>query len=119
MGGGGGGRGEPCDDPSDSTHPDDRVSHFQTSLNEGRDTPPGLIAGLDQYEQLPAFSELDSRITSSDVEKALKRLKKKAAPGVEKISAELLIAGETYLIPLFVLMFNKVFTFAAYSVLWT
>ena len=85
--------GEPCDDPSDSIHPDDWVSHFQTLLNEGRDTPPNFIAELDQYEQLPSFSELDSRITSSDVEKALKRLKKKAAPGVDNISAELRIAG--------------------------
>ena len=77
------------------------------------------MAELENFEKQPSFCELDSRITSSDVETALKRLKKGAAPGADKISAELLLAAKTHLMPLFVLMFNKVFTYAEYPVLWT
>ena len=62
---------------------------------------------------------MDSRITISDVEGALKRLNKKASPGPDKISAELLLAGKAFLMPLFVLIFNKVFSYAAYPQLWT
>ena len=76
---------------------------------------------LDRYEKQPVFSELDFGISRSDVESALKRLNKKAAPGVDKISAKLLFAGKTHLMPLFVLTFNKVFTYASYPLLclWT
>ena len=67
------------------------------------------MAELDNFEKQQSFCELDFRITSSDVETALKPLKKGAAPGVDGISAESLLAAKTYLMPLFVLMFNKVF----------
>ena len=107
------------EDPSDSIHPNEWVAHFHSLRNEGRDTQHTLMAELDNFEKQKSFCELDFRITSSDVETALKRLKKGAAPGVDGISAELLLAAKTYLMPLLVLMFNKVFTYAEYPVLWT
>ena len=78
-----------------------------------------MLKELALLEKEPYFSELDSRITSSDVERALKKLKQNVASGVDKISAELLIAGKSFLMPLFLLIFNKIFTHANYPLIWT
>ena len=111
--------GKPNDDPSESIQPNDWLSHFQVLLNNGKETPSVLLKELEHVEKIPTFSELDSRISIRDIEKALKRLKQKAAPGPDKISAELLHSGEIFLMPLLVIILNRVFTHATFPLLWT
>ena len=50
------------------------------------------------------------RITNIEIEKALKRLNKRACPGPDNISGNLLCTGEKELMPLFSLFFNKLFS---------
>ena len=99
--------GKPNDDPSESIQPNEWLSHFQVLLNNGKETPSVLLKELEHVEKIPTFSELDSRISIRDIEKALKRLKQKAAPGPDKISAELLHSGKIFLMPLLVIILNS------------
>ena len=111
--------GKPNEDPSSCIKPDEWMSHFQSLLTESYDVPTNKIDELGRLENEPSFTELDSRITVSEIEKAIQKLNKKAAPGPDNITAEHMIAGKSALMPLFVLIFNKVFTNAEYPQLWT
>ena len=71
--------------------------------------PRFFLEELSQLEGESYFSEFDGRITDSEIEKALKRLNKKASSGPDNISASLLCSGAKELIPAFNLLFNKLF----------
>ena len=55
----------------------------------------------------------------SDIEKALKRLKQNASPGPDAISAKLLFAGRNELMPLYKLLFNKIFVDVSHPTIWS
>ena len=65
---------------------------------------------LDLKGERAFFSELDVSITQNEIEKALKKLNKKAAPGPDNISGNLLYVGKDVLMPLLRLFFNKLFS---------
>ena len=67
---------------------------------------------METLENKPFFSQLDYRIENGEIEKALKRLNRKASPGVDKISGGLLFEGLGNLLPIFNLFFNKLFSHA-------
>ena len=111
--------GIPEADPSDVIHPEEWLSHFKLLFNEDSETPNESIKELESCEEEPAFSELDFRISSYDIEKALKRLNKNSSPGPDKMSAKLLSAGQSELMPLLKLLFNKIFVFVAHPKIWS
>ena len=111
--------GSPNQDPSECIHPNDWLAHFQSLFNVGPDTPQYLIDELEKHEKQPFFSELDFRITENEIEKALKKINTKAAPGVDKIAATLMCTGKKHLIPLYISLFNKIFSAAYYPIMWT
>ena len=74
----------------DIIHPNEWLNHFQTLLNEGVEAPADLKNELEILEKEPSFSELDFRISTKEIEKALNRLNEKASPGVDKLSGKLL-----------------------------
>jgi hypothetical protein len=57
-------------------------------------------------------AQLDYKIENGEIEKALKRLNRKASPGVDRISGGLLFEGLGDLLPIFNLFFNKLFSHA-------
>ena len=102
------------DDGNDSALPPKSwLEHFQSLLNDGEDATSDHIRELETLENSrPFFSELDFRIENNEIEKALKRLNKKASPGIDKISGGLLYEGMGDLLPIFNLFFNKMFSHA-------
>ena len=99
-------------DPIDNIHPNTWLQHFKNLLNNGVPAPCNMINELETLENVPFFSELDFRITTNEIEKALRRLNKKASPGADKVSGNLLFAGREVLMPLYKLFFNKLFSHA-------
>ena len=73
-------------DSSDNIDPRDWRLHFQKLLNEEVPTPSSLKEELTKLEEEQFFSEYDIRISNSEIEKAVKRLNKKASPGPDNIS---------------------------------
>ena len=98
------------DDSSDNIDPIEWRNHFQKLLNETVITPQYQLDELSRLEGVPFFSELDVSITQNEIEKALKKLNKKAAPGPDNISGNLLYVGKDVLMPLLRLFFNKLFS---------
>ena len=86
--------GKPDTDTNSYIHPDTWLEHFNALLNEGEAAPTKLIDELEALEKQPAFSELDFRIKTHEIKKALGRLNKNASPGVDQKSGRLLFAGK-------------------------
>ena len=100
------------DDSSDSIDPKEWMLHFQKLLNGSVHTPQHQLDELSRLENTPFFSDLDAKITHSEIEKALKKLNKKASSGPDSVSGKMLCAGKEVLMPLLDLFFNKLFTHA-------
>ena len=81
--------------------PETWLRHFQSLLNHGEAAPPKCINELESLENTAIFSQLDFRIEKCEIQKALKRLNKKASPGIDKISGHLLFEGMGILMPTF------------------
>ena len=92
--------------------PNDWLNHFQELLNEGEDAPDSFKLELHRLESEPRFSKLDYRISVSELNKAMKRLNTKSAPGTDKISGKLLCVGNIELQQVLILFFNKLFSHA-------
>ena len=99
-------------DTNSCIHPDAWLEHFNALLNEGEAAPTKLIDELEALEKQPAFSELDFRIKTHEIKKALGRLNKNASPGVDQISGRLLFVGKNELMTAFNLFYNKLFSHA-------
>ena len=97
-------------DSCETIHPNEWLDHFQKLFNETKPTQPCLLQELERLEKYPYFSDLDFRISVKDIERALKRLNKKASPGPDRISGSLLFAGKDSLMPLIKLFFDKLFS---------
>ena len=76
------------------------------------EAPADLKNELEILEKEPSFSELDFRISTKEIEKALNRQNEKASPGVDELSDKLLILGKIQLIPVLDLLNNKLFSHA-------
>ena len=61
-------------------------------------------------ENSPTFCELYYKITSSDIMKAISKLKSGKAVGLDSLPNELLKSGRTILVPILQKLFNLVFT---------
>ena len=81
-------------------------------MNDGDDAPPEFISELETLENRPVFTSLDFRIENCEIMKALKRLNRKASPGVDQLSGDLLCEGMGDLVPIFNLFYNKLFSHA-------
>ena len=56
--------------------------------------PLNFINEWASFENKPVFFEVDFKIETSEIETALKRLNKKASPGADKVSGNLLFTGK-------------------------
>ena len=83
---------------------------FNSLLNDGEDTPLYFINELASFVNIPAFSEVDFKIETSEIETALKRSNKKASPGADKVSGNLLFTSKDDLMPVFTLFLDKLFS---------
>ena len=90
--------------------PKEWLTHFQELLNEGEVAPDSFKLELHRHESEPMFSKLDYRISVSELNKAMKRLNTKSAPGADKISGKHLCAGNIELRQVFILFLNKLFS---------
>ena len=102
--------GKPNSETENNIHPSEWLKYFEALLTDAKETPSNLIDELKQLELAPSFSELDSRITTEEVEKALSRLNKKSSPGPDKIHPQFLVLGKGELKSCLGLYFNKLFT---------
>ena len=83
---------------------------FNSLLNDGEDTPLYFINELASFVNIPTFSEVDFKIETSEIETALKRLNKKASPGADKVSGNLLFTSKDDLMPVFTFFLDKLFS---------
>ena len=104
--------GKPGGADNSSIDPSMWLEYFKKLLNEGPETPTPFKEELHALENQPAFSSMDFRFTTTEIEKALKRLNVAASPGVDQVSGKLLVSGKEELIPLYHLFYNKIFSFA-------
>ena len=86
------------------------MTHFQELLNEGEVASDSFKLELHRLESEAMFSKLDYRISVSELNKAMKRLNRKSAPGADKISGKHLCAGNIELGQVFILFLNKLFS---------
>ena len=107
--------GKNTSEPGESIPPSEWLDYFQNLLSEKSTTSTKLLNELQSLEQEPYFSELDYQITDTEVSKALKRLNTKASPGPDKIPGSHLLAGKIILMPVLKLFFNKMFSMASHS----
>ena len=103
----------------DNIDPGDWLLHFQKSLNDKVHTPSPLLDELGKLEEERFFSEFHTRFTNNKIEKAIKKLIKKASPGSDNISEKLLCAGERELRAVLNLFFNKLFSQAIQPKMFT
>ena len=73
-------------------------------------------------ENSPTFCELDYKITSSELMKAISKLKSGKAVGLDSLPNEILKSGgsgSTILVPILQKLFNLVFTSGIYPSKWS
>ena len=78
--------GSPVNEPADTIHPSEWLSHFKSLLNEGPKTPQNLLQELESLESEPFYSELDFRISRQEIDSAFKKLNKNASEGPDRVS---------------------------------
>ena len=100
-------------DPSESIPPSEWLNYFTSLLSEETSAPSDTLEKLSALEQELYFSELDYKITTTEITKALKRLNTKASPGPDKISGSFLPACNCTLMSALNLFYNKLFSLAA------
>ena len=62
--------------------------------------------------------ELDAEIKNQEVDKALRKLKKNKAPGIDEITAEVLLHSRETIFPYLCKMFNKLFEYGYFPIQW-
>lgn len=65
------------------------------------------------------FNQLDFKISSTELQKALKQLKSGKSPGLDNISNEMLKASQSYMSPCYLKLFNSVFRSGHYPKSWS
>ena len=70
-------------------------------------------------ENSPTFCELDYKITSSEIMKAISKLKLGKAVGLDSLPNEIIKNGGTILVPILQKLFNLVFTSGIYPSKWS
>ena len=79
---------------SDSIVPKEWLVHFQKLLSSEAHTPQHLLDELIKLEDEAFFSKFDAKISNTEIEKAINQLNKKASPGPDNISSDLICAGK-------------------------
>ena len=111
--------GSPVNEPADTIHPSEWLSHFKSLLNEGPKTPQNLLQELESLESEPFYSELDFRISRQEIDSAFKKLNKNASEGPDRVSGKLVYDARDSLSPLLLDMFNKAFCHVLHPSLWS
>ena len=106
-------------EPADTIHPSEWLSHFKSLLNEGPKTPQNLLQELESLESEPFYSELDFRISRQEIDSAFKKLNKNASEGPDRVSGKLLYVARNSLSPLLLVMFNKASCHVLHPSLWS
>ena len=70
-------------------------------------------------ENSPTFCELEYKITSSEIMKAISKLKSGKAVGLDSLPNEISTSGGTILVPILHKLFNLVFTSGIYPSKWS
>ena len=102
--------GSPVNEPADTIHPSEWLSHFKSLLNEGPKTPQNLLQELESLESEPFYSELDFRIFRQEIDSALKKLNKNESEGPDRVSGKLLYDTRDSLSPLLLFMFKSLWS---------
>jgi hypothetical protein len=86
----------------------ERIDEINKKINDMKNDP-----------NFSSFSNLDFRITTSELSKALNKLKKKKSPGLDTITNEMLKEAQIYLNPLFLKLCNAIFIAGIYPEKWS
>ena len=90
-------------------------------LNKKKDNEhdKDMLSELETMENQPNFCELDFSIKPSEITKAIKMLKNNKAPGLDKISNEMIKYSQHAMLPVLTNMFNKILRSGFYPKIWT
>ena len=101
---------EEKEDPESTIELDKWYTYFR-SLNKIPEKYKTRIEEINKIvKNSPTFCELDYKITSSEIIKAISKLKSGKAVGLDSLPNEILKSGSTILVPILQKLFNLVFT---------
>ena len=105
---------EEKEDPESTIELDKWYTYFR-SLNKIPEKYKTRIEEINKIvKNSPTFCELDYKITSSEIIKAISKLKSGKAVGLDSLPNEILKSGSTILVPILQKLFNLVFTSGIY-----
>ena len=97
--------------------------HFKMLMHKGNidlnESQHKIMDFVENDKNWTIFNELNYRINSEEITKAIKALKKGKACAADLISNEMLKAGGDTMLPVLNKLFNLVFTFGMFPTLWS
>lgn len=109
------------DQSNSAVEPSAWISHF-TNLNTVKDKFKQRLNSLeillDTMEKQITFNELDIKISTKEISKAISKLKINKAPGLDNISNNMIKSGHVTLIPSLQKLFNACLTSGNYPTQW-
>ena len=114
-------QGRDSDENSHAVSSSNWFSHFRNLSEPKPESIPSinkLKIKLDRLEKIKSFTELDVRITESEISTAVSQLKMNKSPGLDNVSNNMLKFGQAYLLPSIHKIFNACFSFGKYPESW-
>ena len=93
-------------------------NHYTNLFNPAGRVPSETQEDENQNEPPTEVEELDQEITSQEVDKALLKLKKDKATGIDEVSAEILLYSKDKIKPYLCKIFNKIFETGYFPIQW-
>lgn len=111
----------PAENPESAIESDTWHEYF-SALNSVNPNHQGRVNDIaekvKELETSKTFSNLDYRITETEIRTAIKQLKTNKAPGLDRITNEMIRTGADVFIPCLYKLFNEVFSSGMYPKSW-
>jgi hypothetical protein len=98
--------------------PQDLIEHYTTLLHKPSTPDPELSETITNLSAEPFFSDIDYLITCDEVTSKIRSLKSGKAPGLDRISSEMLKASVITMVPLYTKLFNSIYSQGKYPHSW-
>jgi hypothetical protein len=98
--------------------PEDLLKHYTTLLHKPTDPDPDLSTIIENLSSEPFFSNIDYLISVDEVTSKIRSLKGGKAPGLDRVSGEMLKASVSTMAPLYTKLFNTVYSLGKYPHSW-
>jgi hypothetical protein len=104
--------------PTVGISPEDLIEHYTALLHKPTMSDPVLTESIKTLSSEPFFAEIDFLITKDEITSKIRSLKSGKAPGLDRISSEMLKASVTTMAPLYTKLFNSIYCHGNYPHSW-